>query len=82
MGKGFTYPPDIFTNPEFAKTIPITDMDSEEVEVPNPNFIGEFCSECIKKYNRCWCFKLDWEDDLIDVETPRYLLLKLRIHNN
>ena len=75
MGKGFAYPPEIFTNPEFAKTIPLTDTDSEEieVEVTNPNFIGEFSSECIKKYNRCWCFKSDWEDDLIDVGTPRVL---------
>ena len=34
----------------------------------NPNFIGEFCGECVKKYNRCWCFKSDWEEDLIKVE--------------
>ena len=75
-GKGFTYPPEIFTNPEFAKTIPLTDMDSEEVEVTTPNFIGEFSSECIKKYNRCWYFKSDWEDNLIDVETPRVFSAK------
>ena len=75
MGKGFAYPPEIYTNPEFAKTIPISDMDCDEtrVEVTNPNFVGEFCSECIKKYNRCWCFKLNWEDDLIEVEMPRVL---------
>ena len=73
MGKGFAYPPEIFTNPEFTKTIHLTDMDNEEVEVTNPNFIGEFCTECVKKYNRCWCFKSDWEEDLIDVETPRVL---------
>ena len=73
MGKGFAYPLEIFTNPEFAKTVPFTDMDCKEieVEVTNPNFMGEFCSECIKKYNRCWCFKSDWEDDLIDIETHR-----------
>ena len=76
MGKGFMYPPEIFTNPEFAKTVPLTDTDSEEVEVTNPNFRGEFCKECIKKYNRCWCFKLDWEEDLVDVETPRVLTTK------
>ena len=54
MGKGFVYPPEIFTNPEFTRTVPLTDMDNEEIEleVTNPNFIGEFCSECIKKYNR------------------------------
>ena len=58
-GKGFAYPPEIYTNPEFAKTITLTDMDNDEVEVTNPNFIGEFCRECVKKYNRCWCFKSD-----------------------
>ena len=42
MGKGFAYPPEIFTNPEFARTVPLTDMDSDDirVEVINPNFIG------------------------------------------
>ena len=42
MGKGFAYPPEIFTNPEFARTVPLTDTDSDEigVEVTNPNFIG------------------------------------------
>ena len=48
-------------------------MDNDEVEVTNPNFIGEFCKECIKKYNRFQCFKSDWEEDLIDVETPKAL---------
>ena len=70
-GKGFMYPPEIFTNPEFAKTMPLMDTDNDEVEVTNSNFIGEFCGECIKKYNRCWCFKSDWEEDLIEVETPK-----------
>ena len=82
MGKGFAHPPEIFTNPEFTKTIPLTDTDSEEVEVTNPNFIGEFCSECIKKYNRCWCFKSDWKDNLIEVETPRVLTTKTKINNS
>ena len=74
MGKGFVCPPEIFTNPEFAKTVPLSDMDCDEVgvEATNPNFVGEFCLECIKKYNRCWCFKSDWEDDLVEVEMPRY----------
>ena len=46
-------------------------MDNDEVEETNSNFIGEFCGECVKKYNRCWCFKSDWEEDLIEVETPK-----------
>ena len=70
-GKGFTYPPEIYTNPEFAKTITLTDTDNDDVEITILNFIGEFCKECVKKYNRCWCYKSDWEEDLIDVETPK-----------
>ena len=70
-GKGFTYPPEIYTNPEFAKTITLTDADSDDVEITNPNFILEFCKECVKKYDRCWCFKSNWEEDLLDVETPK-----------
>ena len=75
MGKGFAYPPELFTNPEFAKTVPLSDTDCDivGVEVANPNFIGEFCSECSPKYNRCWCFKLDWEDDPVEVSTPTVL---------
>ena len=47
MVKGFAYPPKIFTDPEFAKTVPLSDTDCDEigVEVTNPNFVGEFCSE-------------------------------------
>ena len=45
--------------------------DNDEMEVINPNFIGEHCSECAKKYDRCWCYKLDWDKDLIEIETPK-----------
>ena len=45
-GKGFSYPPEIFTNSDFAKTIPLTDTDNDE-DVTNPNFIWESCKECI-----------------------------------
>ena len=59
-GKGFAYPPEIYTNQEVAKTIDLTDTDNDEdVETTNPNFIGEFCEQCLKKYNRGWCFKSD-----------------------
>ena len=58
-GKGFVYPTEIYTNLEFAKTITLTDTDNGDVEITNPNFIGECCKECVKKYNRCWCYKSD-----------------------
>ena len=70
-GKGFLYPPEIYTNLKFAKTITLTDADNDDVEITNPNFIGEFCKECVKKYNRCWCYKSGWEEDLIDVEISK-----------
>ena len=76
-GKGFAYPPQIYTNPDFAKTITRTDTDNDDVEITIPNFIGEFCKECTKKYNRCWYYKSDWKEDLIDVEAPKALLIKL-----
>ena len=74
-GKGFSYPPEVYTNLDLANTIPLTDTDND-VEVTNPNFIGEFCKECAKKYNRCWCYKLVWDEDLIDVEAPKALTNK------
>ena len=69
-GKGFSYPPEVYTNLDLVNTITLTDMDND-IEVTNPNFIGEFCQECMQKYNRCWCFKSDWKEDLIDVESPK-----------
>ena len=35
--------------------------------------MGEFCSECSPKYNRCWCFKSGWEDNPVEVEIPLVL---------
>ena len=45
MGKGFAYPPELFTNPESAKTVHLSDTHNDivEAEVVNFNFIGEFC---------------------------------------
>ena len=69
-GKGFSYPPEICTNPDLANTIPLTDTDND-VDVTNPNFVEELFKECVKKYNRCWYYKSDWDQDLIDVEVPK-----------
>ena len=71
-GKGFSYPPEIFTNLDLANKIPLTDT-GNDVDVTNPNFIGEFCKQCVKKYERCWCDKSDWDEDLIEVEAPKAL---------
>ena len=37
-GKGFVYPPEIYTYPEFSKTITLTDTDNDDVEITNPRF--------------------------------------------
>ena len=68
-GEGFSYPPKVFTDPELANTISLTNSDDNDVneiditnsnvEVTNPNFIEEYCGECVKKYNRC--YKSDWD---------------------
>ena len=64
-GEGFAYAPKIFTNPNYALTL------GNELEVINKNFIGEYCEGCATRYNRCWCDKSDWDEDLIEVETPK-----------
>ena len=61
-GEGFAYAPKVFTNPNYAVTIPLTELEKSEVELTNTNFIGEYCSECVKKYDRCWCDKSDWDE--------------------
>ena len=35
-GKGFSYPPEVYTNPDLANTITLTDTDND-VEATNPN---------------------------------------------
>ena len=30
----------------------------------------ENCSECVKNYDRCWCSKSNWDEGLLEVETP------------
>ena len=69
VGQGFRYPPQVFTDPEFAATVP--QMEEEEEEVSNNNFIGNYCDTCAKcGETRCWCNSSDWEEGLLDVENP------------
>ena len=43
-------PPELFTNPEFGKTVPLSDTDNNivETEVANPNFKGEFFQNAVQ----------------------------------
>ena len=43
VGQGLRYPPQVFTGPEFAATVP--QMEEEE-EVSNDKFIGNYCETC------------------------------------
>ena len=70
-GEGFAYAPKVFTNPEYAAIVPQTETEGSDLGVVHSNFIGEYCKKCIKKYNRCWCDKLDWDEDLMEVEPPK-----------
>ena len=69
--EGFAYAPKIYTNPNYAVTVPLTEFEDNELELVPKNFIGEYCGECAKRYNRCWCEKSDWDEELMEVETPK-----------
>ena len=58
------------------------DITNSNIEVTDPNFIGEYCGEYAKKYNRCWCYKSDWDNDLFEIETPKGPIKSLIIHEN
>ena len=69
LGQRFRYPPQVFTDPRYAVTVPHTE---EEEEQPDKSkFQGrycEFCDRCGKTH--CWCNSSDWEEGLLDVEKP------------
>ena len=70
-GEGFAYAPKIFTNTNYATTISLTESENSQVEVTNNNFIGECYGEYVKRYNRCWCGRSNWDEELMEVETPK-----------
>ena len=63
-GEGFGYPPQIFTNPEFATNISHTEDELSNIKEGRLNFVGEYCEKCLSQYNRCWCNASDWSKDL------------------
>ena len=69
VDQSFRYPPQVFTDPEFAATIP--QMGEEEEEVSNNKFVDKYCDSCAKcGETYCWCYSLDWEEGLLDIENP------------
>ena len=53
--EGFGYPPQMFTNPNFAATLPLTETEPSDPEGPQGKFKGDYCVICVKKYERYWC---------------------------
>ena len=47
-GEGFVCTPKVFTNPEYAATLPQMETESSELEVTHNKFIGEYCEKCVK----------------------------------
>ena len=69
IGQGLRYPSQVFTDPEFAATVPKWEREEEE-EVSNNKFIGDYydtCAKCGETY--CWCKSSDWEEGLLDIES-------------
>ena len=63
----------MFTDPEFAATVPQMEEEEEEQEeeVSNNKFIGNYCDTCTKcGETYCWCKSSDWEEGLLDVDNP------------
>ena len=59
----------MFTDPEFAVTVPQMG-EEEEKEVSNNKFAEDYCDTCTKcGETYCWCKSSDWEEGLFDVES-------------
>ena len=69
VGQGLRYPPQVFTDPEYAAAVP--QMEEEEEQSGNNKFLGKYC-EFFKKSGEtyCWCNSSDWEEGLLNVEKP------------
>ena len=63
-GKGYSYPPLIFTDPEHAANIPDIDINSVAERYQLSNYVGDYCEDCVTKWLRCICRpESDWDDD-------------------
>ena len=63
-GKGFDYPPLIFTDPEHVANIPDCDIDSVTERPRISNYVGDYCEDCVPEWPRCICkSESDWDDE-------------------
>ena len=63
-GQRFRYPPQAFTDPTYAVTMPQTEEEEAEQE---SKFLGkycEFCDRCGESY--CWCNSSYWEEGMVN----------------
>ena len=77
-GKGFGYPPVIFTDPEYAAKVHDSDIDSV-IEGPKiSSYVGNYCEDCVTKWPRCICKpKSDWDDDqnyIVETQVDSHLM--------
>ena len=71
VGEGLAYPPQVFTDLEYASNVSHTEEEElNNVEGNRHKFIEEYCKKCIGTYDRCWCNSSDLGEDLVDVENP------------
>ena len=74
--QGFSYPPQIFTNPTHMTTM--THMESEGEMEQERKFLGrcyEFCDRSNESH--CWCISSDWEEGLTNVNDTSFSIEKI-----
>ena len=63
-GKGFNYPPLIFTDPEHVANKPDSDIESATEGPQISSYVGNYCEDCVTIWPRCICKpESDWDDD-------------------
>ena len=68
-GKGFGYPPQIFTDPTYTATMTHTESEGEVEQ--ERKFLGKYCKFCDRcSETHCWCNSSSWKEGLINVDNP------------
>ena len=57
-GKGFGYPPVIFTDPEYTAILPDSETEGPQIS----SYVGNYCEDCVTKWPRYIC-KLESDRD-------------------
>ena len=71
VGEGLGYPPQVFTDLEYAANVSNTEEEElNNVEWNRSKFIGNYCNKCVGTHDRCWCNSSNWEEELVGIENP------------